>query len=305
MDRAALRLTFANRLSRFGRIWCAQLPAFAMACLLVFAAPTAKTGPARRPAPEPERSEREGKCCGPSEFSPGELAALRFKQFQKLNGNFALEVLNRKEARHLLGAMTDAEFVDFLRRPSVDGNDVVARFLKDEQLAAPAHRIVNGAEHDVTDLKRRFASWLTAAETGADKASVRALDSAKKWQLDDYIRKQEPDGEVNFDNEVRHFARWLTESDFDVTRKRHALNAQFEPHGGKLHDVLDGLYEERQRPYARAGLDAFIARHPTLRRMNTEGWNFDASSVEHLERLLLSLEKPLPGGAIASSWPAG
>lgn len=192
------------------------------------------------------------------------------------------------DARDYISAMTSADFAVFFRSGAQSRNSQVARFLRET-----GH---NAAEAPET-LRPHFLDWLRQTHLEANKIAVRKLSSAQKWMLDTFIADHLPGQIATFDSEVLHFDDWLLATRKEVKSKREQF-AAFGIHGIHLDEVFREPSDPHERRYRKDAHAAFIAAHPVLRRLQSEGWNFDASTPGELGRVLDHLSQTVPGGML-------
>jgi hypothetical protein len=186
--------------------------------------------------------------------------------------NQTREIIESTDSAYLLGLLRSrgSQLIDFAPEEKID-------------LAKPP-----------ADLRERLLVWIRDRRLFLIKETVRSLSAAEKWLLDRYLLDVEPGRRPNFDSEVRLWQAWANSrrDQVLVTREQFPSLAMKEH---KQKDVFAAMPDQHEAHYARQANAAYIAAHPTLARLQSEGWNLDAATPAELGRMLEGLASPLPG----------
>lgn len=187
--------------------------------------------------------------------------------------------------RSLLPVLTPEKMEYLLGKQYIGPDSEIARFMRDEAIAPHAIPADAGA---------RLVAWVMASKIARSKDMVRALSSADKWLLDTFIETKRPGQAVNFDSEVRYWEAWQHARKKQLKEAQDLFPALGEP-GAGVRDMFAGVHDQHEARYLRQAHAAYIAAHPALARLQSEGWNLDRVSLAELSRVLDFLVRPLPG----------
>jgi hypothetical protein len=219
-------------------------------------------------APEPSLTEHQKHALAEARYEPNKLVKLSPSELEDMTP--ALDAQMMKIMLSHVKEVSDSELARFVRERHIDPLD-----------PGP------GAG-------KELIAWVLARKIDISKNAVRALSSSGKWLLDAYIAREHPRRKINFDSEVEFWENWESGQRKRVDAARAGFSA-FSRYGSAEKDIFADLPDQHEARYLHDATRAFIAAHPPLARLQSEGWRIDDLTIDRLGIVLDALLRPIPG----------
>lgn len=219
-------------------------------------------------AAEPSLAEHQEKALMEARYESNKLVKLSPPELENMT-----PALNAEMLKFVLSHVKDAP------------DSELARFVRERHIDALNPEPSAGKE---------LIAWVLARKIEISKNAVRALSSSGKWLLDEYIAREHPRRKINFDSEVEFWEEWENTQRERVNTTRSGFSA-FSRYGSAEKDIFAELPDQHEARYLRDATRAFIAAHPPLARLQSEGWRIDDLTIDRLGMVLDALLRPIPG----------